>query len=218
MNIRQNPEINLDRIAGLCRELDKIQERYLENYFPLLTTHGAKDSKLIPKQPLLYSQELELKKEKVNQAFVDICMVYFFYQPKAEADFSEIEKQVRNGEKDIRSLIRKLIWQEHNFLAAFAEENGLNEERLFFLLFHTAKPFVINYANRFKSLINLEMWHETFCPVCGWEPVTAKTIEGSEHRVLQCSLCDMEWSCKSHACCLLSKDSYLEDCDGITKS
>ncbi|MHB8170959.1 MAG: hypothetical protein ACYDG6_05395 [Thermincolia bacterium] len=182
-----------DGLSDFCLELEKIYLKYIEEQIPLELSQDIMDQSLVQKTPLLYYSDFELNREKISQAFMDVCRVFYLHQPKAQKDIMNIEEKVATGGKDFRPLVKKFFLQDYNFLSAYAYENSLHEGRLIFILFNTVKPFVINQVSRVKNRLFIELWRENYCPLCGWEPLMLDNDGDDCHRLVQCSMCDIEW-------------------------
>lgn len=73
------------------------------------------------------------------------------------------------------------------------EGEGANE-LLPFVLNNALHPYLENYAQAVKRLVDESAWYEGFCPVCGGEPDFAYLTLQRGERQLLCSRCDTEWT------------------------
>ena len=96
-------------------------------------------------------------------------------------------------EENISSFIEKLIANDSNYLAEFAERMEVERDILFFVAQVSMSPFYQKYAESLRPRINYSMWLYSSCPVCGRRPLAAKLQEKEGLRLLQCSLCQTQW-------------------------
>ncbi|NLI13934.1 formate dehydrogenase accessory protein FdhE [Pelotomaculum propionicicum] len=72
-------------------------------------------------------------------------------------------------------------------------KQDLPAETFGFLLNHTVKPFMLQYALKAQSLYDLEQWLQGNCPVCGGKPTLSLLEKGTGKRQLFCGLCEIKW-------------------------
>lgn len=200
MDIKKAP-VNIPAdIVAFYRDLDRVHREFTGEFPPVELTERQRADYLDQQAPLLNYADLRLNREKVTRAFNEICRVFSRHRPQLGDDLAEIEKALAAGEKDIRPLVEKAIWQDKRFLADFAAEHHLNGELLALVIFNAAKPFVTGYAGSLKPYVENGGWLQNHCPVCGWQAALAVRTAGDDRRQLQCSLCDTRWAYKNLKC------------------
>lgn len=80
-----------------------------------------------------------------------------------------------------------------------------------FLLNHTVKLFMVQYAQKVKGLRDLDQWLNGRCPVCGGDPTFAILDKEDGKRYLYCGLCEVKWRFQRLGCpfCLSNESQYL---------
>ena len=72
-------------------------------------------------------------------------------------------------------------------------KTDLPPETFGFLLNHTVKPFMRQYARSLSNYLDPETWLEGCCPVCGGKPTLALLEKQDGRRYLYCGLCEVKW-------------------------
>lgn len=112
-------------------------------------------------------------------------------------------------------------------------KTDLPPETFGFLLNHTVKPFMRQYANNANNLFDPETWLRGKCPVCGGKPILALLEKENGRRYLYCGLCEVKWRFQRLGCpyCNSSESQfftveeikkyrvyYCEKCHGYIKT
>ena len=84
-------------------------------------------------------------------------------------------------------------WYECSPLCSYAEDKGVSEELLSFVLQTTLHPFLASNSEALIGLIDQEAWRRGYCPICGGVPDFAFLTKDLGTRWLLCSRCDAEW-------------------------
>lgn len=187
-------------IVAFYRAMDRVHKEFTGEFPPIELTGRQWAGHLDGQVPLLNYVDLRLNREKVSEAFHEVCRVVSGNRPQLKDDLTQIKKVLAAYEKGIRSLLEKAIWQDDEFLADFAAKNHLNGELLALVLYNVAKPFVTGYARSLKAYVETGGWQQNHCPVCSRKPALAVRTADNNRRQLQCSFCDTRWAYKNLKC------------------
>jgi FdhE protein len=102
--------------------------------------------------------------------------------------------------------IKNLLKFNTQYFTKVAELIELNNDVLFFLIYHAISPFMEKASYGFRDKINFQQWQKTFCPVCGRKPGMAFIRGDDGLNVLQCQVCRTQWA-YPRATCLICGNS-----------
>jgi FdhE protein len=81
-----------------------------------------------------------------------------------------------------------------------ADRAGIDRSSFTFLCSQAAVPFLEKHAESVIECIDVSVWDQGHCPVCGAEPIMGKLEKETGKRVLQCHQCRTEWPFKRLTC------------------
>jgi FdhE protein len=148
------------------------------------------------RSPLLKPEELEVDWEVFSQLCEEICYIASQHQHELEEEFERI-RAFLGGYPDKRSLVVDYLRDKP---LEGAEEKGLNDELLAFVINNALHPFLQAYAEILSPLVDKSLWYRGRCPVCGGQPDFALLEAESGARYLLCSCCDSQWLSRRLEC------------------
>jgi FdhE protein len=86
------------------------------------------------------------------------------------------------------------------YFTKIAELIGLNEDILFFLIYHAISPFIEKAAILYRDTFDYRAWQKTTCPVCGRKPSMSVLRREDGLHILQCQVCRTQWSYPRSTC------------------
>jgi len=87
-----------------------------------------------------------------------------------------------------------------------------------FLLNHTIKPFMRQYAVNASKYLDTGTWLKGTCPVCGGKPTMALLDKENSRRYLYCGLCEVKWRFHRLGCpYCTSYESHFFTIEGMEK-
>jgi len=97
-------------------------------------------------------------------------------------------------------------------------KTDLPPETFGFLLNHTVKPFMRQYACSLSSYFDPETWLQGCCPVCGGKPTLALLEKEYGGRYLYCGLCETKWRFHRLGCpYCIDDESHFFTVEGMEK-
>ncbi|MDD4334457.1 MAG: formate dehydrogenase accessory protein FdhE [Desulfotomaculaceae bacterium] len=97
-------------------------------------------------------------------------------------------------------------------------KTDLPPETFIFLLNHTIKPFMRQYAVNVSKYFDPEMWLKGNCPVCGGKPILSLLEKEKGRRYLYCGLCEVQWRFHRLGCpYCTSYESHFFTVEGMEK-
>lgn len=148
--------------------------------------------KLKKQKHLLDEVEIEIDPQIFRNQTGDLIQI-IEGKSKFKGEFGRLLQAPEWEPENISSFIQKLITNDSNYLAEFADRVEIEKDIIFFLSQVSLSPFYQKYAQCLRPKINYSMWLHNSCPVCGRKPLAAKLREKEGLRLLQCSLCQTQW-------------------------
>ncbi len=153
--------------------------------------------------PLVTGRELALEWELFAGLFQQVCQVSAQDRPDLAESFTELATAPKEDPEQVRAWVAHLMAE--NTLGDEVDPSGL----ITFVLTHSLRPFLRNYARAYASLVDERGWKRGYCPICGGRPDMASL--GSTHhkpgpaeeegtRYLLCTRCDNEWAFARMGC------------------
>lgn len=97
-------------------------------------------------------------------------------------------------------------------------KTDLPPETFGFLMNHTVKPFMRQYAHNVNDYFDPETWLKGSCPVCGGKPTLAILEKEVGRRYLYCGLCEVKWRFHRLGCpYCTSYESHFFTVEGMEK-
>jgi FdhE protein len=94
----------------------------------------------------------------------------------------------------------------------------LPPETFGFLLNHSVRPYMLQYARNAGNYYDPETWLKGSCPVCGGKPTLALLEKENGRRYLYCGLCEVKWRFRRLGCPYCHSDeSHFFTVEGMEK-
>ena len=140
--------------------------------------------------PLLSFHELALDWTQVGNLVQEITGLVTEDSPDARDEVQAL-KNIASDVALLKEAVR--VWYEESSLEAIAAAQHVDDQLLTFVLGTTLKPFLSAYCEVLLPLVEQELWHRRYCPICGGKPDLAFLDMERGSRWLLCSRCDAEW-------------------------
>ena len=159
-------------------DLDKerqLQQLKAKEGFPVFPREA------LPIDPIAYSKTLSR------------IIGYLTHQETEEKEpLSECLDRMKEDTHWADTLSRAVLTRDHDRLTQIAREVGLQPERLYFLAKLALKPALEAIRSVCAGMVNVDLWDQGYCPLCGSEPNMAY-LDKKGKRHLYCELCGQEW-------------------------
>lgn len=180
-------------------ELKKIQETYSAGrYFTLKegqkTDRSRKEDYRVPFTQL-YQPCFEL--DRLYQALIEISSLVSKHRPEVK---TEVERILALPQSTLKGVLEAVVNGNLDTSLTVSETQDLNTYILKFIVLNTIKPFLKAFAGTISGKARVDLWGESFCPICGNRPYIGRLAKEDGKRHLRCSLCDTEWLYKRLAC------------------
>ncbi|BAF59874.1 MAG: formate dehydrogenase accessory protein FdhE [Pelotomaculum sp.] len=131
------------------------------------------------------------------------------YMPGLAAETEQIINAMPSQPDARETFISRVFTPGTNLLSCL--EQDLPPETLGFLLNHTVKLFMRQYALNAHSLYDSEHWLKSSCPVCGGRPTLALLEKDTGKRLLYCGMCEVKWRFQRLGCpfCLNGESEFF---------
>jgi FdhE protein len=155
---------------------------------PTISVEAIK-SRLSNGQPLVKFDELALDWPLLRQLFVEVIAVFAKY-PQL---FGEIPTKLTKPGAG-RLLTKKAVkaWFTGKTLPPSLLED-ISENLIQTIIQSTLQPFLAGHAEALIDTVKQDIWHRSYCPICGGIPDIAYLEKEVGARWLVCSRCDSEW-------------------------
>lgn len=148
-------------------------------------------SGMIKSIPLLNICPPQVKAGDFFDTLKQVAGVIKNFMPDLAGELEQIEAALPALPDQQASFVSTAFKPGINLLSYLNQD--LPAETFGFLLNHTVKPFMQQYALKVNSLYDLEQWLQGNCPVCGGKPTLSLLEKGTGKRQLYCGLCEIRW-------------------------
>ncbi len=97
------------------------------------------------------------------------------------------------NQQDIRQLFIYVLQGNLDRITQEAEQLHISRDLLLTLLHYSLMPVLQAYGTRLKPLLELDLWTQGNCPICGAWPSLSELRGADQIRYLRCSLCGGDW-------------------------
>ncbi len=158
----------------------------------------------------------QVKTEDFFTTMKQVAGVIKEHLPELAVEVKQIESALPVAPSDREEFAARAFIPGENLLSHLKID--LSPETFGFLLNHTTRPYLRQYANNVKAIFDSETWMRGSCPVCGAKPVLALLEKESGKRYLYCGLCETKWRFYRLGCphCA-SKESQFFTVEGMGK-
>jgi len=144
--------------------------------------------------PLLEKREFPVEMESSIALFRSLCQIGKEANPYMAKKIEKIEEAIDQKGLELGKLFTGEAKGEK-----VADQFGLDEKVLLFLLHESLKPSLEAGVKRLQQELNVQNWLKGYCPICGSLPyLTLLKEEGK--RYLLCSYCGYEWRTERLSC------------------
>lgn len=141
--------------------------------------------------PLINICPPQVKADDFFETLKQVAGVIKKFMPDLAGELEQIETALPVQPDDQAEFVSRAFKPGANLLSYLKPD--LPPETFGFLLNHTVKPFMQQYALKIHSLYDLEQWLHGNCPVCGSKPTLSLLEKGTGKRQLYCGLCEVKW-------------------------
>jgi FdhE protein len=204
-------------LLALYRSLFEIESGYLEKME--VSVPELDDEKLAVRlknnMPLLNTGDIGIDSGVFKDMLSDICGVIAKTNESFEESVEDLLKNPDLKESDGKKtpvLIQNALEFRTEYFTDLAKRIPLNNELMFFIIYHTTNPFIEKASYAYRDRIDYEKWQQPVCPVCGRKPSMAMLTDDDGLRILQCSTCKSWWSYPRKQCaiCMTKDEDKLE--------
>ncbi|MFH1613138.1 MAG: formate dehydrogenase accessory protein FdhE [bacterium] len=192
---------NFKQIFDYHFPIVKIQIKYFQKFNPDVNIDKKEAENLLNQSNFLFSKyDFSIDKKLLNEFFTELLQ------------FININcKIIDKINNDINSLSNPTLNKlKNSYIFSTLSENISKEEKeKFFLWYGILVPFYSKISFQIKNQIDLSIWKENICPICGESPSIARLDKENGKRFLWCNLCQIEWAF-SRVCCVNCKNTNTD--------
>lgn len=141
--------------------------------------------------PLVNICPPRVKAEDFFATMKQVAGVIKNFMPDLAAETEQIESALPVEPAEREEFAARAFTPGVNLLSYL--KTDLPPESFGFLLNHTVKPFMRQYADNISTFFDSETWLKGNCPVCGGKPTLALLEKENGKRYLYCGLCEVKW-------------------------
>ncbi|MFX4261752.1 formate dehydrogenase accessory protein FdhE [Pelotomaculum propionicicum] len=166
--------------------------------------------------PLVSICPPRVKAEDFFATMKQVAGVIKNFMPDLAADTEQIESALPVEPAGQEEFAARAFTPGVNLLTYL--KSDVPPETFGFLLNHTVKPFMRQYAVNASKYFDPETWLEGNCPVCGGKPTLALLEKEKGGRYLYCGLCEVKWRFHRLGCpYCASPESHFFTVEGMEK-
>ena len=151
--------------------------------------------------PLLGAEDIKTDEDLFNKILEKIFRI--IRNKREEAIPEPFESYSLAGQQQ---LLIKGLMEDGSVLEKLAGDMKIDFPVFYFLISHAFSPFISNYAEKLREIVDPGKWLRGFCPVCGTEPLIVRLEEETGKRWMFCSLCHTEWLFRRLVCPFCEND------------
>jgi FdhE protein len=129
--------------------------------------------------------------------FENVVELLAGFQPECAEDFKKVICALPRHPEEQEQFINYIF--EGNEAAAWPGSEEMPADVFSFLANHAVRPFLKSYARQLREMVNIDLWEQGKCPICGSYPNFSR-LNRDGKRSLYCVMCDTEWSFKRIGC------------------
>jgi FdhE protein len=187
------PKKHIDFFEKISEANNRAKDRLVkDNIYPLMSKEVAHEM-LAQGFPLINFDRLDIRIISLRAHFKEICSILIQYEGSKPGPIEMFYQSEEYNRLDLKELIRKTLSNGSDYLRKTSEKVGVDEHTLRFAAVTLVRPLFEVVAEGMKTLLSSYPWWENYCPACGNDPFMAKIRREDGMRILQCSLCSMEW-------------------------
>ncbi len=166
--------------------------------------------------PLVNICPPQVKAEDFFAVMTQVAGIIKHFMPDLAAETEQIESALPVDPAEREEFTARVFAPGVDSLSHL--KTDLPPESFGFLLNHTIKPFMSQYAVNASKYFDPEMWLKGNCPVCGGKPTLALLEKEKGRRYLYCDLCEVQWRFNRLGCpYCTSNESHFFTCEGMEK-
>lgn len=159
--------------------------------------------------PLIKICQPQVKADTFFKVLNEVAGIIVKHKSDLEGDINKIIDALPAEAETREFFVKQVFTPGTNLLESINE--GVSPETLGFILNHTVKPFMKQYAQKVSAFYDKEQWLKETCPVCGGLPTLALLEKEEGKRYLYCGLCEVNWRFQRLGCpyCLSSESKFF---------
>ena len=166
--------------------------------------------------PLIIICPPRVKAEDFFAAMKQVAGIIKSFMPELAADTVQIESALPVDPAAQEEFTSLAFTPGADLLSCL--KTDLPPETFGFLLNHTVKPFMRQYARSLSNYFDPETWLQGCCPVCGGKPTLALLEKEYGGRYLYCGLCEIKWRFHRLGCPFcIDDESHFFTVEGMEK-
>ncbi len=150
--------------------------------------------------PVIDHHKLNFVKKEFDELFDRISSILIKRATDGNLAVSQLLEAERAGEVSPSDLAQAAITDKEESLKQFSENVEGDEGEIAFATKAVVTPFLRVCARPLQRKIDLNHIMSDRCPICGGAPLMAKLRREDGKRILECSLCNTQWTFKRLKC------------------
>ncbi|MFC1516272.1 formate dehydrogenase accessory protein FdhE [Thermodesulfobacteriota bacterium] len=150
--------------------------------------------------PLISMSEFVIDGQSAEALLGNICDIAAGANEIMKNSAKTLRKAQQDQKLDMNLLFSGLLEENDTYFAEIAEENGIDQEILAFLIYNSIQPSLALCAEQLSTYLPENTpWESGYCPICGAYPGLS-VLEGEGVRFLFCGFCWHKWEAKRIFC------------------
>ncbi len=149
--------------------------------------------KLESGETIFVFESKELDGWSAQEVFDRLLSCFNEHFPENAESLANLEAVCQNGSLSAAKLLGITLGNSWSELRTIAYENSLDLDLLQLFTIYLARPFRQQMAEQLTSGLDLSLWEQGYCPVCGHSPVFGSILGKEGRRWLWCCCCNTRW-------------------------
>ena len=187
--------------------ISSLSEQECFERFPAVPDKLKLQQKLSRGQPLFVPEQVKIKKEAAEKAFLLLIDAFRGNLDDISQDIDRLYQAFQDEEISPLELVDITVNHYWGKLKSLSLKFSIDPEVFQFFTIYLARPFRQQVAERIWSKDMTGNWNKGYCPVCGHHPVLGRLYGEPARRELWCCCCNTSWEFTRIGCPVCSNQS-----------
>ena len=176
------------------------------------TEHCPKEltEKLEAGEPIFVFDIKELDNRATQEVFERLLSCFNEHFPENAESLANLDSACQSGSLSAERLLRITLDNSWSDLRSINHTHAINIDLLQLFTIYLARPFRQQRAEQLTAGLDLSLWQQGYCPVCGHSPVLGSILGKEGQRWLWCCCCNTRWRFGRIGCAFCENQSQQE--------
>ena len=179
--------------ADLSRLIEVVSNRHLLNSFSIQADKDQLNRLLKAGKYLFVPQEIEINLPALDEVLQSLIDGFRGVFPDKDEDLDNLDRACKSGQLPAERLLQVTTENSWSELKDWSRNFLVDLHLLQFISLNLARPVRQQIAESLLTQIDLNLWSQGFCPICGHWPVLGRLLSSGQ-KELWCCCCNTRWN------------------------